>query len=182
MSKLANLLNNLIDLTQRLPLLKLLPVNFYRFFVVGVTVFVIDYTFFNIFFFALGLQTKFTLINITDDIALAFSLANMCSVAISTVVGYQLNKHWSFENDSDNVATQFSKYVAVALFNNIFNNVFFGILFYEVFAESALVNVRVTATVSKVLSTAFQAITSYIAYKYVVFRDEKEVISEAMVP
>lgn len=173
MRKSINYLNALIELTQTLPGFKLLSVKFYKFVVVGCSVFVLDFLIFRILFDLFEVRTRFF------DL---ISLANLISVGIATVFGYYLNRTWSFENDADNVAAQFSKYALVAILNNSLNNVFFGFFFYQLFNETGLVNLVVTSTVSKVLATSFQAVTSFLAYKYIVFQDEKEVLSETTVP
>jgi putative flippase GtrA len=177
---IARTLDNLIAFLRKFPILKKFPVNFYRFVVVGLTVFVIDFILFNTLYHLLGFQTKLDLFNVGTTVV-AISLPNLLSVAISTVVGYILNKTWSFENKSDNVASQFSKYVAVAIFNNTLNNVIFGLLLYNVFTQTDFHTV-IETTVAKILATSFQVVSSYLLYKFVVFKEEKEVVSEALVP
>jgi putative flippase GtrA len=176
------MLNKLIDLTQKIPLLKLLPVSFYRFLVVGVIGFIIDFTLFNLFFYLFNIRQTITVASLTEEIDIIFSVANVMAVILSAVIGYALNKIWSFGDKSDNVASQLSKYIGVTVFNMSLNNVFFGLLFYELFQQDAIVTIAITSSVSKILSTGFQAISSYLAYKYIVFREDKEVISEATVP
>lgn len=173
MKSLVAKFNALIELTQKLPVLSILSVKFYKFFIVGCTVFVIDFIIFRFLFDVIELRTRFF------DL---ISLANLISVACSTVFGYYLNRTWSFENDADNVAAQFSKYAVVAILNNSLNNVFFGFFFYRLFNETGIINLVITSTVSKILATSFQAVSSFLAYKYIVFREEKEVLSETTVP
>jgi putative flippase GtrA len=149
--------------------------------IVGLTVFVLDFVIFNFLFHVLGFQTKFVLGKLNGDLEIALSLPNIISVGIATVFGYICNRTWSFESDSDNVASQFGKYVAVALFNNALNNLIFAFLLYNIFAKTTL-DMRLVTTICKVLATSFQVVSSYLLYKYVVFRKEKEVVSEAIVP
>lgn len=178
---LTNKLNRLIDFLRKFPVLKKFPVNFYKFVIVGGTVFVIDFIVFSILFHILKVQFKLTLWQISEQIALVFSLPNIISVSLASVFGYYFNKTWSFENASDHVASQFSKYLGVAIFNNLINNVIFGFLLYSFLAPLSL-SPFISTSVSKVLATSFQVVSSYLLYKYVVFKEETEVISEAVTP
>ncbi len=171
----------LINFARSLPLLKRIPINFYRFVCVGVTGFLVDAIFFNIFFFMLGIDFRLDIIRFTPELGISFALANVMAVAIGTVYGYIANRNWSFENSDDNVAAQFSKYVGVAIINNILNNILFGVIFFDVFSKINI-DQRLSAVFSRVLATSFQVVTSYILYKFVVFRKDKEVISETLVP
>lgn len=173
--------DKLIEFARKFPVLNKIPVSFFKFVVVGLTVFLIDFVIFNILFHGLQFQAKWTAWQITDQIALIISFPNLLSVAIASIFGYILNKNWSFENKEDQVASQFSKYLGVAVFNNLINNLIFGFLLYSVFANVTL-DIKLVTTICKVLATSFQVITSYIAYKYVVFREDKEVVSESLVP
>lgn len=175
MQKLAIQLDKLINFARKFPLLNKFPVRFYRFVFVGLSVFALDFTI---------LRIMFDLIKLTqpvDLVVVKFSVANMISTFCGIVFGYIANRTWSFENKSDNVASQFGKYVGVAIFNFILNNLLFGFLFYNVFAQSGL-STQISSSISKVLATSFQVVTSYLGYKYIVFREDKEVISEATIP
>ncbi|MFW5702430.1 MAG: GtrA family protein [Candidatus Dojkabacteria bacterium] len=174
--------NKLIDLTQKIPLLKILPVKFYRFAVVGGTGFIFDFIILQIFYFGVGVDERIEIIRITDEVTISFAAANILSVVIGSFFGYILNKYWSFEDKSgENVASQFSKYLMVAIVNGILNNIFFGLLLYEFFLPLGLREFFATS-IAKVFSTSFQAVTSYVMYRYVIFKSEEEVISEATLP
>jgi putative flippase GtrA len=172
MPKILNIVDKLIEFARKFPILNKFPVNFYRFVFVGCTSFLIDFIIFRFLFDLLNLELRFF------DL---ISAANVISVACATVYGYILNKRWSFEDKADNVATQFSKYALVAILNNSLNNVFFGLFFYKIFQETFIFNKVVTSSISKMLATSFQTVTSFVAYKYFVFPEEKEVMSETTV-
>lgn len=180
-TSLGKFFDRVIEFARKFPVLKKIPINFYKFVIVGLTVFIIDFIIFNLIFHILGIQARIVLWQISDHIAIVFSLPNIISVALASVFGYILNKKWSFENTSDQVASQFGKYLAVAVFNNLINNAIFGFLLYNVFASFTW-DLKIITTICKILATSFQVITSYILYKFVVFREEKEVLSEAITP
>ena len=174
-------LDNLINFVRKFPILKKFPVNFYRFVFVGLSVFVVDFVIFNTLFHLLGFQVRIDIAKIGET-TITLSVPNIISVLISTVYGYILNKNWSFENKSDNVASQFSKYLGVAIFNNTINNLLFGFLYYNIFGVMAGLAPIIATTISKICATSFQVVSSFLLYKFVVFREDKEVISEALVP
>lgn len=171
---MAKIFDPIINFFRKFPLLKKIPIKFYRFLVIGLSNFVIDFIIFNILFHVLQIQTKIVL---SQELSAVLFLANIISVAIASVFGYYFNRSWTFENKSDNVASQYSKYLLVAVVNIFLNNLIFGLLVNKVFASNAFA----VTTVSKVMATSFQVISSYLLYKYVVFRQDKETISEATV-
>ncbi len=177
-NKLIKFLDSFIEFFRKFPVLKKIPKSFYRFFIIGLSVFVLDLIIFSFLFHVLGLKSKLDIIELTPKVLVKFNYANMISLFLASIYGYIANKTWSFEDKGDNVASQFSKYVLVAAINFLINNTIFGLLIYEIFSDPN--NVLITS-ISKVLATSFQTISSYILYKYIVFRADKEVISESTV-
>jgi|GEM_PF-3301213 len=155
-----------------LPVIKKLPLNFIRFFIVGSA----DFLFELLLLLFLVDIVHLPLIPILSVIY----LPNLLTTIVGSFTGYTLNKAWSFEDNTDNVAKQFGKYVAVVIFNIALNNIFFGFWFGTVFS-SLTDNVVLSSTAAKILATSFQVITSYLAYKHIVFRKDKEVLTEVTV-
>lgn len=168
----------LIDYARKFPFLNKIPVNFYRFVVVGLCNFVVDFIVLSVLFHIFGMQGQFKLLDITENVSVSFFYANIFAVIASTTMGYILNKTWSFEDTADNVASQFSKYALVAVINLILNNIMFGILMNEIFAD--VDKIFIITSGSKIVATSFQVVTSYVLYKFIVFRQDTEVISETI--
>lgn len=176
------IIDKIIAFIRRIPPFGRLPVNFYRFFIVGITGFLFDFIVLQIAYFGFGVRERWTIWQITEEVVLAFSIANIISVFLGAIFGYILNKFWSFEdNQTDNVTAQFTKYLLVAIVNGILNNIFFGLLYYEVFSSWGLPSF-ISLSIAKFLSTSFQVVTSYLMYKYVIFVKDKEVITESTLP
>jgi putative flippase GtrA len=177
---MKNLIEKLIEFARKFPILKLFPVKFYRFVIVGLTVFAIDLAIFSFLFHVLKFQSTINLFQLFENFDIVFSLPNIVSVSLASIFGYIINKNWSFEDNSDNVSSQFGKYLAVAIFNNVINQIVFGVFFYGVFANSPMAE-TIKSLICKVIATSFQTVTSFVAYKYFVFTEDKEVISETTV-
>lgn len=173
-------IDRLIVFVRKFPLLGKVPVNFYRFFTVGVTTFILDFITLHLFQYPLGVSGRWDIWQFSETFTLSFSHANMISVVLGSILGYYLNKTWSFEDSRDNVASQYSKYLTVAIINSILNNIFYGLLHYEVFLPAGWTDL-LSSSVSKFLSTSFQVITSYLFYKFIIFRTDEEVLSEATI-
>jgi putative flippase GtrA len=172
-------LNQLINFLRKFPILKLISVDFYRFFIVGISNFFIGYTVNNVLYHLVGIQ-GFYRIPLTEDISLSFVYAYVIAVIAATVWGYILNKYWSFEDEGDNVASQFGKYFGVSTFNFLLNQILYGIILYEIITFEP--KTLLITSVAQISSTSFQMISSYFLYKYVVFTTDTEVISEATTP
>lgn len=170
-----------IAFARQFPVLNKVPVSFYKFFVVGSTGFVFDFILFNILYYVVRFQTSVQLIQFSENFTLTIVLANITAVALGSIIGYILNRNWSFESKSDNVASQYGKYLLVAVCNNLINNLIFGLIIFELLTGDQRGQFVFTSG-AKILATSFQVVTSYFLYKFVVFRADKEVVSEAFVP
>ncbi len=179
MKLLLSFFDKLIVISKKLPILNKLPESFFKFFIVGATGFILDFIIFNTLYYIFNFRATISLFQITPEFTFTLSLTNLTAVALGSIWGFIMNKNWSFENKSAKVAAQYSKYLAVAIFNNLLNNLLFGTLMFGIFSADQRGQFLLTST-AKVLATSFQVITSYFLYKFVVFRQDKEVLSEAL--
>lgn len=172
-NKILAMVDKLIDRLRTLPILGKIPVNFYRFAVVGSSGFIVDFIIFNILYHIFFIRGAIPIVQITPEFTFSISIANILAVAVGSIYGFLLNKTWSFSNKSKKFAKQYSQYLLVAIINNLVNNLIFGTLMFGVFTADQRTQFLFT-TPAKVLATSFQVFTSYALYKLVVFKPEKE--------
>jgi putative flippase GtrA len=150
--------------------------KYIKFFVTGLTAFAIDFSFFALF----------------SRLGLALLLANTLSIGISLTANYTINRLWVWKSREKKVAFEFGKFVTVQGFNYVMNNLFL-VLFVSlnisiiVLNFSGLISSGLPETLgflegeegnkllAKFFATAIQMITSFLFYKFFVFKNTKEV-------
>lgn len=131
---------------------KLLRITFIRFFIVGVTAFIVDAGLLYLLLYVLNFNPIwFGLI----------SIANVISVICGLVTSYMLNRIWSFEAREERIASQGMRFVAVFISIYIGNQILFGLL---------TVQLTMQPLVAKVVVTFVQMFVSYFLYRKVVFK------------
>ncbi|MBN1915832.1 GtrA family protein [Candidatus Dojkabacteria bacterium] len=149
--------------------------RFIKFFITGITAFAIDFALYSI-----GVKA-----------GLPFLLANSISVSIAIVVNYVINRFWVWQSEEKKVALEFGKFMLVQGFNFLSNNLF--LLLFVAINVSAIVlniasliseNLRETfgfvegddgnKLLAKFFATSIQLITSFLFYKFFVFRVKKK--------
>lgn len=126
--------------------------QFIRFFVVGAISFLVDT---GILFF-LKEFLKFDLVLFG-----LISGANVISVMCGMVTSFMLNRHWAFKAGEQKVMSQGGRFLVVFIVTYIGNQIVFG-WFTNVLAIHYLI--------SKVLVTLLQMVTSFLMYKFYVFK------------
>ncbi len=132
---------------------KLLTREFILFFIGGVSAFLVDF----------GLL--YLLVYILDFHPLLFgfiSVSNLTSATIAVIYNFFFQRYLAFNTkDNDNARSELTKFIGV----QVFTVLFFGGLIFGLF-----LNLGLTVLVAKVITTVFQMISSYILYKYFVFK------------
>ncbi len=130
--------------------------EFQKFFVVGGIAFLLDFGILTFEVYILNFQlTLFEVVFIP----------NVISATVAIVFGFFAQRQWAFkERNKDKAFKEMSKYILVQLFNLVvFNSIIFGII----------LNFGVIVPISKILVVGMQTITSYVLYKYFVFKNVK---------
>jgi len=154
---MLKLFDELIHFVRKFPVFNKLPLNFYKFFIVGSTGVVINISIFNILYYILNFKLE-----LFDFII----MANVVSTLLTTIYGYVLNKSWSFEDKSPDITKQFSKYLILAIINNTLNAIMVGILTAKKCGPSSCL----PPTLAIIIATAMLTISNYFLYKLIVFK------------
>lgn len=131
----------------------LLSQEFQRFFIVGVTAFLLDFGLLNFMTYILDFRVVlFDLIY----------LPNIISTVTAVIYGFILQKRWTFKDTSSAQSKiQLTKYFSVHLLNLIlYNSILFGIL----------LNLGVLIPIAKIITNTLQMFSSYILFKKFVFK------------
>ncbi|SRR5260221_6718977 len=135
--------------------------EFQKFFIGGVSAFIIDFSILNILTYVFKLNTYL--------FGVIF-LPNFISTTTAIIFNYFLQRTWTFKSQQKNLTQELVKFILVNVFNLIvFNGIIFGLL------SQAGIPIPIT----KVIVTALQLIVSYTLYKFFVFK--KAELEEAMV-
>jgi len=125
--------------------------QFVRFFIIGISTFALDFLLLSFFILVF---------NIPSDQHLKQTLANIGSSAVAIVINFMIQRRWAFQSKSKNVGKEASKFVMVHVFN---------LITYQTILFSA-VNFILPAWLSKVIVTAIQIVSSFLFYKFFVFK------------
>lgn len=129
--------------------------QFVRFFVIGITAFIIDFSLLSLFILVF---------NIPAEEHLKQTVANVASSGIAIVINYFIQRNWAFESKNRNVGKEAGKFLGVHAFNII---VFQSLLF-------SVVNYFLPAWLTKVIVTFIQLASSFVLYKFFVFKKPDE--------
>lgn len=129
--------------------------EFAKFFVVGISAFVLDF---------LLLQFFIKLFNIPESNNLEQTLANIGSVAISVSYNFFIQKVWAFKSKNRSVG-EAGKFISVHFFNLVvYQTIFFSV-----------VNFFLPSWLSKIIVTSVQIFSSFLLYKFFVFKKQDDV-------
>jgi putative flippase GtrA len=106
-----------------------------------------------------------TLHLLADVVGLYYLLSSFLAVSFSTVVGFLLQKFWTFEaRGSGGTAGQFGLYVAVAVMNIALNTLIVYVLVDHLGFHHLL---------AQFIGAGLVAVSSFIIYKKVIFSDNR---------
>lgn len=125
--------------------------EFIRFFIIGISTFILDFTLLQIFLRVFGVPAE-------DH--LKETIVNIGSSIIAIIVNYILQRTWAFESKTKNIVKESGKFFLVQGLNLI---IFQTLLF-------SLVNYFLTPGISKVFVTGVQIAFSFVMYKFFVFK------------
>lgn len=149
--------------------------RFIKFFITGVTAFAIDFSLYTV-----GIKA-----------GLPILLANSISIAISIIVNYTINRFWVWQSKEKKVALEFGKFILVQGFNFLANNLFL-LLFIAINVSAIVLNIagfiseKLQETLgfiegedgnkllAKFFATSIQLVTSFLFYKFFVFKVKKK--------
>lgn len=133
--------------------------EFLRFFIVGVSATVLD---FSILFFQISVlkSNPFLQFNV-GGVVLNISVANAISALIAIIFSFIAQRLWTFDAKGTKIGNQALKYAIVVAFTYAYTNILFG---------SFVKDFGITELISKLIVTAMQMVTSYILYKFFVFK------------
>lgn len=136
---------------QKLKTIVLSP-EFIRYFVTGISVFVVDFCLLSFFTYVLDINQR---------ILGVYDVANVMATLIALFLTFSINRWWTFGIKSkDKVAFHGGKFlIAAAIVWNV-NNACFGLL----------IELGVFLPIAKVAVMAVQMVVNYVVYKFVVFR------------
>lgn len=87
--------------------------------------------------------------------------ANAISAFTAIVFSFIFQRSWAFKAKDGAVMGQVYRYIGAVTFTYIYTNILFGFL---------VQNIGITEMLSKLLVTFIQMVTSYLLYKFIVFR------------
>lgn len=146
-------------------------VRYLKFAVTGITAFVIDFTIFS-YLIKSGRHELF---------------ANSISIPVSIVVNYLVNRFWVWDSKEKQVAMEFGKFLSVQGVNFVLNNLFL-LLFIWINISNIVLTITdfISPTITELIgfiegedgnkllakftATGIQMITSFLFYKFFVFK------------
>lgn len=134
--------------------------QFQRFFIIGISSFIVDFTLLQIFI---------RVFNIAPNEHSKETIANIGSAIISIIFNFILQRSWAFESKKNSMSKEAGKFILVHAFN---------LFVYQTVLFTA-VNLILPNWISKIAITSIQIVSSYILYKFFVFRTktDKDVLS-----
>jgi len=126
--------------------------EFRNFLIGGLTAFLVD-------FGLLAFQTY--ILNFKLELFGFIYVPNVISTVIALVYSFYFQKYISFKGNQQKVKTQFPKFVFVSIFN---------LLLFGVIVFSILMDLHIVIPIIKIITTGFQMCTSFILYKFFVFK------------
>lgn len=137
--------------------------QFLKYFIVGLSGAVIDFGLLLTQVYILRFSPFFTVsFNVLDfPFNIDISVANAISAMTAIVYSFFLQRSWAFNAKDEKIRHQLYRYILVVGFTYLYTNILFGFF---------VVNHGITEGISKMLVTMLQMVTSYILYKYVVFK------------
>lgn len=140
---------------------KFITKEFLKYFVSGVSAFLVD----------LGLLNLIIFVLFEGDDKLAFdaiSIAKIISSGIAIIVSFTLNRNWAFVAKNSKMRYQVLKYAFVVTFNY-----FFAIALYSFFYKLLLgigVSKELSVNAGNFLTEGIKMVTTFFFYKYFVFK------------
>lgn len=125
--------------------------EFQKFFVIGISTFILDFTLLQIFLRAF---------NIPPEDHARETVANIGSSLIAIAVNYILQRSWAFQSKNKNIVRESGKFFLVQGLN---------LVLFQTLLFSA-VNYLLTPGISKVIVTGIQIAFSFVMYKFFVFK------------
>lgn len=151
-----------VKVINTVPLANKVPMSFYKFFISGVTAFIADTIVLNIFIhFVFGEDIRFL------DV---LSVSKFIAASVGIVVGFVMNRNWSFRHKKDTAATknQAMRYGVVFVVNLVLASLIFPL--YKDLLTSAGIPDELTATAANILTTSNIMFVSYSLYRVFVFK------------
>lgn len=140
---------------------KFLTKEFLKYFLSGITAFLVDLTLLNIFVFLLFKGDDKTILG-------TLSIAKILSSGIAMGVSFSLNRNWAFLAKNSKLRYQLIKFAAVMLFNYIFAITLYSI-FYKLILEIGI-SKELGVSLSNLLTEGIKMVTTFFFYKYFVFK------------
>lgn len=109
---------------------------------------------------------------LADLLGLHYLVSSFLAVSCSTVVGFLLQKYWTFEARSkEGTKREFSLYVGVAIMNIVLNT----LIVYLLVDFSGFHHLP-----AQFVGAAVVAVSSYVIYKKVIFRIKPTLVTESV--
>ncbi len=137
-----------------------LPLNFYKFFITGITTFLIDNTVLNIvYYIVLGGEDY--------EVFEKISISKFTAGFVAIMVGFYINRNWSFKETRDKKArNQITRYFLIFGINLVVASVLFPI--YKDLVT--FMPDRLEPSLANVITTSNIMFISYFSYRFFVFR------------